>query len=343
MRRTFPKTALIGAGCGCLLLALASLFYGAESVSIPRAIDEWRTGAPIAQSPLLSVLLYQRLPRTLAALIAGAGLALAGCTFQALLRNPLATPYTLGVASASALGAWLAFVLMDMGWFIGGILGLPSVQVFAFLFAGADVLLVYLLAARGARTSPAVLLLAGVTLGMIANSGILLTRYLARPDRIVMMDHWLMGGVDVLGFDPIWTLTIGATPCVLLLLAQAGKFDQLGFSTELAAGRGINVPRLQIVTFLIGSLLTAVIVSEVGPIGFVGLIVPHAVRALTGPRHRVLMPACLLAGGAFLCACDLVARQILPGETPIGIITTLIGGPFFLFLLLRRRFTDWEE
>lgn len=343
MRRRFPRTALLFGALLCFTLALASIFFGAESLPVKEAWAEWQRGAPLADSPVLSVLVYQRLPRTLAALIAGAGLALAGCVFQALLRNPLATPYTLGIASASALGAWLAFVLMDMGWFIGGILGLPAVQAFAFLFAGVDVLLVYLLAARRTRTSPAVLLLAGVTLGMVSNSGILLTRYLARPDRIVMMDHWLMGGVDVLGFDPIYTLVIGATPCIILLWTQAGKFDQIGFSTELAAGRGINVRRLQLVTFLVGSLLTAVIVSEVGPIGFVGLIVPHAVRTVTGPKHGVLIPACLLVGGAFLCACDLVARQILPGETPIGIITTLIGGPFFLFLLLRRRFTDWEE
>ena len=326
-----------------LLIVVLSLLVGRENLSLGQAWYEWRANLPLSEAPTLSILLLQRLPRTLAALISGAGLALAGCAFQALLRNPLATPYTLGVASAGALGAWTAFILMDAGWFLGGLFGIPAVQVGAFLFAAVDVLIVYMVAARGPRTSPAVLLLAGVTMGMLANSGIMLSRYLAQPDRLVVMDRWLMGGVDVLGYKPILTLLIGVVPCSLLLLAQAAKFDQFGFGEELAEGRGVHVGRLQFITFFAGSLMTAIIVSEVGPIGFVGLIIPHSVRTITGTRHRLLMPVSLLTGGAFLCCCDIAARRILPGETPIGIITTLIGAPFFLYLLLRRRFTDWAS
>jgi len=322
-------------------IVAASVLIGAENVSAAQAWQEWRAGLPRSEAPALSILLNQRLPRTLAALISGAGLALAGCAFQALLRNPLATPYTLGVASAGALGAWTAFILMDAGWFTAGIFGFPTVQIVAFLFAGADVFLVYLLAARKAHISPSVLLLAGVTMGMLANSGIMLTRYLAAPDRLVVMDRWLMGGVDVLGYKPVIALAAGVLPCCAILVLQAARFDQFAFGEEVAAGRGVNIARLQVITFLTGSLITAIIVSEVGPIGFVGLIIPHAVRAVTGARHRVLMPLSLITGGAFLCGCDIVARRALPGETPIGIITTLIGGPFFLYLLTRRRFTDW--
>lgn len=325
-----------------LLLVAASLVIGAEPIRLGQAWREWRAHTPLREAPTLSILLMQRVPRTLAALLTGAGLSLAGCSFQALLRNPLATPYTLGVASSGALGAWLAFILMDAGWIGGYVLGLPSIQALAFLFAGADTLLVYWLASRNARTSPSVLLLAGVTMGMLANSGIMLTRYLAAPERLMMMDRWLMGGVDVLGYRPVLILLAGVLPCSLVLLAQAAKFDQFGFSAEVAAGRGVRVGRLQILTFLTGSLMTAVIVSEVGPIGFVGLIIPHGVRAITGPRHTLLMPMSVVVGGAFLCACDIAARKLLPGETPIGIITTLIGGPFFLYLLMRRKFTDWE-
>jgi iron complex transport system permease protein len=177
---------------------------------------------------------------------------------------------------------------------------------------------------------------------MIANAGILLMRYFAEPERLVRMDRWLMGGVDVIGYGDVVTLAVGVTPCAVILLAQAPRFDQLGFGEELAAGRGVSVKRVQAVTFLVGSLLTAVIVSVAGPIGFVGLIVPHAVRSFTGSRHRLLMPLSLLAGAAFLTLCDVVARRILPGETPIGIITSLLGGPFFLYLLLRKKFTGWE-
>jgi iron complex transport system permease protein len=151
-----------------------------------------------------------------------------------------------------------------------------------------------------------------------------------------------MGGVDLIGYEPVVTLAIGVVPCSIVLLALAPQYDQLGFGEEIAAGRGVNVRRLQLTTFLVCSLMTAVIVSKVGPIGFVGLIVPHAVRAITGSRHRLLMPFSVVAGGAFLCLCDIISRKLMAGETPIGITTSLIGAPFFLYLLMRRRFTDWE-
>lgn len=324
-----------------LLTVAISLSYGTESISLVDAWDEWQRGADWSEAPALSVLFKLRLPRTLAALLAGAGLAVAGCAFQALLRNPLATPYTLGVSSAAALGAWSAFIVADLGW-LAWAGGLPMSQIFAFLFAGADVLLVWMLAARSARSSPTLLLLAGVTLGMLANSGIMFSRYIASPTRLVVMDRWLMGGVDIIGYAPVLALFAGVVPCALVLIALAGRFDQLGFNRDLAESRGINVARLQWFTFFIGSLITAVIVAQVGPIGFIGLVVPHAVRAFTGPSHRRLLPASMIAGAFFLCACDIGARLILPGETPIGIITTLIGAPFFLYLLMRRRFTDWE-
>lgn len=328
---------------GSVAMVLVSLLTGAESLSMARAWNEWRSGIPLTQAPTLSILVQQRMPRTLAALLVGSGLALVGCAFQAMLRNPLATPYTLGVASAGAFGAWTATVLMASYGLTRSILGVSSVQVFAFVFAEVDILIVYFLAARRGKVSPTVLLLGGVTMGMLSNSGILLMRYLSDPERLKMMDHWLMGGVDVLGYGPVLTLAVGVVPCVVLLLVQMAKFDQLGFGVEIAAGRGVNVRFLQTTTFFVGSLMTAVIVSVAGPIGFVGLIVPHAVRSLTGSRHRLLMPVSVIAGGGFLCFCDIVARRLLPGETPIGIVTTLLGGPFFLYLLMRRRFTDWGE
>lgn len=323
-------------------MIVASLLIGTETLNVGDAWREWRQGLSYAEAPTLGILVQQRLPRTLAALIVGSGLALAGCVFQAMLRNPLAEPYTLGVASAGAFGAWTATILVAAYGLPRAILGVSPVQLFAFAFAELDILIVYLLAARKERISPSVLLLGGVTMGMLANGGILFMRYFADPQRVVMMDRWLMGGVDVLGYAPIKTLFIGVFPCMILLLAQASKYDQLGFGAEIAAGRGINVKRLQVVTFLVGSLLTSIIVSVVGTIGFVGLIVPHAVRSVTGSRHRLLMPMSVIVGGGFLCFCDIIARKILPGETPIGIVTTLFGGPFFLYLLMNRRFTDWD-
>ena len=344
------NAASVWAGASILIVLLlvavaASVLLGKETLSIGTALTEWREGLPLSEAPTLSIYVEHRVPRTLAALLAGAGLAIAGCAFQALLRNPLATPFTLGVANASAFGAFTATVLGSSAIGSFSVLGFTSSQVFspqvfAFLFAGLDVLIIYAVASQRARISPSVLLLTGVTLGMLANSGILFLRYLARPEQVVAMDRWLMGGVDVLGFDPL-PMAVGGVPCMLFLVAQAGRFDQIGFGDELAEARGLNVGRLYRMTFLVGSFLTAVLVSVVGPIGFVGLIVPHAVRSFTGSRHRILMPLSAVAGGAFLCFCDIFARQLMTGEMPIGIITSLLGGPFFIYLLLRRRITDW--
>jgi len=338
MTARIPLLAALAAGCVALIVA--SIAIGAETISLRAAYDQWRSGTPYHLAPELSIVMNHRLPRTLLALFAGGGLALAGCAFQALLRNPLATPYTLGIDSFAALGAYAATVAGAGLTF--NALGFSLVQVSAFAAAAIDVLIIYVLATRAARLSPLVLLLAGVTLGLLANSGILFLRYLAKPEQLINMDRWLMGGVDLIGYEPVWTLLIGVTPCALLLLAQAGKYDQLGFGEELAAGRGVSVKNLQRITFLTCSILTGIIVSKVGPIGFVGLIVPHAVRAITGSRHRMLMPLSMIAGGAFLCACDIIARVLMTGETPIGIITSIIGAPFFLYLLVYRRFADWD-
>lgn len=342
MKRRFSAVWIFtAAALLCLLVVGASLSIGPEPLTPLDLLRQWRAGESVADA--VYILFYLRLPRTLAALLAGAGLALVGCAFQALLRNPLATPYTLGLAGAGSFGAYTALVLVDFGRLPYAVLGIPMVQAFAFLFAVIDVLLIFLVASRRIRPSPTVLLLTGVTLGIVANSGIMLTRYFARPERLIDMDRWLMGGVDVVGYGPVTTLVIGVLPACLVLFAQAGKLDQFGFSEEMAAGRGVNIARLQVIVLLLGSLITGVIVSEVGPIGFVGLVVPHTIRAFTGASHRLLMPASLLGGGAFLCLCDLAARKVpVAGEIPIGIITSLIGGPFFLYLLIRGKFTDWE-
>lgn len=342
MKRRLPAFWILSASAVlCLLVVAASLSIGPETLNPLDLMRQWRAGESVTDA--IYILFSLRLPRTLAAFLAGAGLALVGCAFQALLRNPLATPYTLGLAGAGSFGAYTALVLVDFGRLPYALLGIPMVQAFAFLFAAIDVLLIFLVASRRVRPTPTVLLLTGVTLGIVANSGIMLTRYFARPERLIDMDRWLMGGVDVVGYGPVITLAIGVLPACLVLLAQAGKLDQFGFSEEMAAGRGVNIARLQLVVLLIGSLITGIIVSEVGPIGFVGLVVPHTVRAFTGASHRILMPVSLLSGGAFLCLCDLIARKVpVAGEIPIGIITTLIGGPFFLYLLVRRKFTDWE-
>lgn len=342
MHNTTQKIGALLLVLGGLLVILLSLLLGEQSISLANAWAEWQSGRALYTTIDLNILLNHRLPRTLAAMLGGAGLALAGSAFQALLRNPLATPYTLGVASASALGAWLAFILMDYGWFMTTVWGIGSVQFMAFIFACADVALIYFFASRFARPSPTTLLLIGVTLGMLANAGILFSRYIAKPERVVAVDHWLMGGVDVLGYQSIMAMLIGVVPCMAVLLSQAGKLDQMAFSPEMAASRGVRVGQVQFIVLFAASMLTAFIVSVTGPIGFVGLIIPHIMRTFSGPLHARLMPMVCWAGGIFLCACDILARMMLPGETPIGIVTTILGGIFFLYLLLHRKRLHWD-
>ena len=315
---------------GGLFLAAALLcpLVGAESLSLTRALGgEGADGA---------IFYHQRLPRVLLGLLAGGGLALAGASFQALLRNPLATPYTLGVSGAASLGASLALWLPGLAGRLGPLQG-PSFL--AWLFALAEVGLVSALARRRGRgLAMDTLLLAGVTVGLICSAGILGIRYLVSPDLLVEMDRWLMGGLAVGGWqEPAAVLPLLA-PAAVALVLLGRSFNHLAYGEETAHARGVDPQRVRRTAFLAGSLATAAVVAVTGPIGFVGLLVPHALRLLMGPDHRALLPCSFLAGGALLAGCDTLARTVAaPTEVPVGLFTALLGGPLFLWLLLRGR------
>jgi iron complex transport system permease protein len=252
-----------------------------------------------------------------------------------MLRNPLAEPYTLGLSGGAAFGAVVAisFSSLDVAW--GPFAG---VQVLALLGAFFNIGVVYLLARKKGSISSSALLLAGVTLGLISGSGILFVRYLTRPDLLVNMDRWLMGGLSVLGYRKLVSILPLLVPGVALLLWHGRDYNQLVLGEEMAAGRGVNVASLRRISFFGGSLITAAVVAVAGPIGFVGLLVPHIIRRLIGNDHRLLLPCAFLGGGGFLVICDTFARTIVaPTELPVGIVTALLGGPFFLYLLVRLR------
>lgn len=327
-------------GLFALAATLLAPWVGAEHVPVGEALrgllqTQHGEALPVASDILINL----RLPRILLALLAGAGLALAGVVFQALLRNVLATPYTLGVDSGGALGAVSAIFLAGPWPWIAFRLGpFSHVQVLAFAGSSLAIALIYLLARGRGNLTTLELLLAGVTLGTMFSALILAVRYFASPNLLVNMDRWTMGGLDVVGYYELGGMLPFYLPGMALLLAQARGLDQLAFGAELAQGRGVNVGRLRQMAFLGASLVTAAIVSISGPIGFVGLIVPHAVRRLTGPDHRLLMPCAMLGGGGFLVLCDMLARTIIaPTELPVGILTSLLGGPFFLYLLFQGR------
>jgi iron complex transport system permease protein len=321
-----PAFAIVTA----LVLVLAPTF-GSTAISLSRAFDR-----SIAWSDNVDAQIFfiARLPRVLAGALVGAALAAAGVVLQALLRNPLATPFTLGVSAGGSLGAMLAVTL---GWELS-VLGVTSVPIASFVGALVATGIVYGLAAsqrRGLSTN--VLLLAGVTLNAFFSALILFVQYIADFAEALRAIRWMMGGLDVAGYRPIVAALPFLVPAFVVFAAMPRTLNLLSVGTEAAAAKGVDVARAQRLAFFSASLATGAAVSLGGPIGFIGIIVPHLVRLLIGADHRLVLPASALFGASFLVGCDLVARLVLsPLEIPVGVVTAMIGGPFFLWLLVKR-------
>lgn len=319
-----------GAFVLCFATLLLTPLVGAERVDMSRAVGVLLGTAP--SSTDFDIVFLQRLPRSVLGVLAGGALGLAGAAFQAVLRNALATPYTLGVASAASLGA-VVIISLGLGIAVGPF---SSVQLGALLGAGLDVALVSALARKSRVGGGNSLLLAGITVSLVASALMMLVRYLSSPFKLADMDRWMMGGLDVAGYSPaagiIPVLVLGLS----LTLIHVRAIDQLALGSAMAAARGVDVSAVQRDVFLGGSLATAAVVSATGPIGFVGLIVPHAVRRLVPHDHRIILPVSFAVAGAFLAFADALARVIIaPLELPVGVLTSAIGGPLFLWILAR--------
>lgn len=314
-----------------LVVSLVALAAGSTRVSLHEALRAWGTPRAL-ESTAYQIVFRQRLPRVVLGALVGFGLGLAGTAFQAILRNPLADPYTLGVASGSAVGAVVAIsfpVSLALGPF-------TTVQLAALLGAGLIMLLIYRIGSSGREFRVEALLLGGVTVALVASSGILLIRTVTDPTHLVAIDRWLMGGLVVIGSRDIAAILPLLLPGVVVLLQLGGAFNQLALGEELAHGRGVDPASVQRWAFCAASLVTAAVVSVAGPIGFVGMIVPHAVRRVVGVDHRVVLPCAALAAAAFLVACDAVARTVVaPTELPVGVVTAIVGGPVFVGILMR--------
>jgi iron complex transport system permease protein len=279
------------------------------------------------------------LPRLILGTLAGAALATAGAMFQALFRNPLASPYTLGISSGASLGAALVFMLVGGGlWH-----GLPLVSLAAFAGAFGCVLIVYAVAHLRRGATMATLLLTGITIGFLCSALIALVLVLARLQDMEAILHWTMGSLEVVGMDPVYESLIMVAIAAGVAVYLHRDLDLLMMGEIVAASRGVPVRQSRRWAYFAASLLTAGVVAHCGPIGFVGLIIPHLMRAVVGPTHRRLLPGCVLAGASFLPLCDLIARNAmwwLRGESrqlPVGVLTNLLGGAFFLYVLLARR------
>ena len=313
----------------CVLVLLIAPLVGDRGISLHGILTDHSTDRDI--------LVLVRLPRILFGALVGGALAVAGVLFQALLRNSLATPFTLGISSGSSLGAVIAIWLgLDVAF-----LGLPVV-VFAFAGALLTVALVFFIARSSGGLPTFTLLLAGVTLNLIFGAVVMFLHYSSNFAQSYMMTTWMMGSLNVVGYTP-WARTF---PLVLLavaiMIALSPKLNLLAAGEDWASTRGVNVPRLKTLAYFIGSILTGAVTAFSGPIGFVGLVVPHTLRMIVGPDHRLLVPGSFFVGAAFLVLCDTAARTLLsPTEIPVGVITALLGGPFFIALLKRKPGELW--
>jgi len=309
------------------LLLIVSLMLGPSGI-----------GFPDLDSPVGSAIASLRFSRMLMGMMTGAALAASGVVFQALLRNPLAEPYVLGVSGGAGLGATVSILA-------GASLALPmSLPVVAFMSAVLTLLLVYGIASQGSAGQPSVysLILSGVIVSAICSSIIMFLVSTASVDGMHNVIWWMLGSLQPAStaqqqFSAL-LIVGGIAGCWVL----SSRLNALVLGREMAHYQGINAGVVIIVGLLFSTLLAATAVSLSGMIGFVGLIVPHVMRASFGPDHRRLLPLAALGGGVFLVICDAVARTILaPVEIPVGVVTALVGGPFFLLILHRRMKQAW--
>ncbi len=320
---------LAGVGIGSTSISWPIILRVVEIKLLPHA---WTSAIPISKADQVIVWLI-RVPRVVVAFFVGAALASAGVIMQALFRNPLAEPGLVGAGAGAVLGGVISFVF---GWSATSVLSLPLLAMLGALLALA---LVYTMATRGGVTPVSILLLSGVATAALlgAISSLLLSVSIVNWQIAQDIVFWMMGGLDARTWTHVWL----CAPFVILGLAasllQTRDLDLLQLGEETAASLGVDVESSKRMLTLTAAILTGAAVAVAGLVGFVGLVVPHAVRLVLGPSNRSLLPASAITGGAFLILCDLVARTIHPPtEVRLGIVTALLGGPVFIFLLLRQ-------
>lgn len=323
------RSAILLTGAAAVATLLIAPLVG------PTHLDLARVAAH--QAPDYEVFTGLRVPRVLLAMLVGGSLALAGAVFQAMLRDALATPYTLGISSGASLGAVAAICF---GWSGGS--ALPAVWSGSLIGAGAVLVLVLGIAGQGRRMSSFTLLLAGIAINSMCGALIQFLHGIAGFAQSFSISRWLMGGVDAVDYGILAALAVVVLPASAVLILRGADWNLLAVGEEWAATHGVEVRRLLLTGYICASLLTAPTTAVTGPIGFIGLIVPHALRLWVGADHRTLLPCAFLTGACFLAACDAVARVVVaPADLPVGIVTALLGGPFFIWLLRSRTKGAW--
>lgn len=328
-----PGRLIVRTGLALVVLAavmLACSMIGSEKVSLKAVFGG--PGARATANPDYEIFVRFRLPRIVLACLVGAALACSGVVFQALLRNPLADPYILGISSGAGLGAIIA-VISGLSWTLWG---RSPIAVFAFAGALGTVWLVWFIGRLTGKFHVTGLLLAGVVVNAFFSAVIMFLTSIAKADQVHATIFWLMGNMAEEDFLVLW---IGAG-CVVggiaALFYISPQLNALSFGPEVARSVGVDTARVRVLAFGIAAGITAIAVSLSGLIGFVGLVVPHGVRLVWGPDHRQLLPLSAVVGAIFLVLADTLARIIVaPAQLPVGVVTALVGGPFFLVLLIR--------
>jgi ABC-type Fe3+-siderophore transport system permease subunit len=311
-----------------------AIAFSAAAVTLPligpAPLDFARVWA--RQEPDWSILIHLRLSRTLLGLFGGAALALAGSLFQAMLREALATPYTLGVSTGASLGAVVA---LAMGWHL--VAGVSAVWMGAMAGAALVLVVVVGVSSRNRSVSAFGLLLAGIACNSVCSALILLIHGLAGMSESFAITRWLIGSLDAVDYIPLTIYIVVVIALTFAIVRQARHWNLLSISETWAATRGASVNGLLFGGYVSGSILAATTVALTGPVGFIGLVVPHMVRTQVGEDDRVVMPCAFLVGGVLLASCDALGRVVLaPSEIPAGAITAFIGGPYLVWLIRQR-------
>lgn len=328
---TKQKAKFILLGMLLLFALLGTPWIGEKSIATNVISQPFSTD-------LDAVIFWQiRVPRTLLAFLAGVGLSLGGVVFQAIFRNPLATPFTLGVAGGASFGVAL-WVQLGLSFTL---LGIGGVSLAAMCGAIISMLLLYSLVKVSGRTSPMTMLLGGVAISFFFSSLIMLLQYLMDVGDSFRLIHWLMGDIGRASLDSIFQILPFVASGALIIMCLRSELNLLSISDEIAMSRGVNVETVRVVLFFAVSLMVAGVITVCGPIGFVGIMAPHMCRLVFGANHRILVPTSLVFGGIFLTCCDTIARTVsTTSEIPVGIVTALLGGPFFLWLLFKNESQD---
>lgn len=337
--RRYKRALLVLGVILLVVIAIISISIGSASIPYGQVVEILFGGG---REPYTTIVWSIRIPRVLGAIVAGLGLSVAGAVMQSMLRNPLGSPFTLGISHAAAFGAAFAITVLNAGTLEASLqafsLHNPYIVTVSAFFWSLGATVVLLLIARLREASPETLVLAGVALGSLFTAGNTALQYFASSKELSSIVFWTFGNMSKATWRNVGIMSLVVLPVAVYFGLRSWTYSILDQGTEIAKSLGVNVERTRLIAMGLSSLITAVIVSFVGIIGFVGLVIPHIVRKLAGTDEKYLIPLSCVAGSILLVGSDTMARTIIsPIVLPVGILTSFLGAPLFLYLILRGR------